>query len=77
MYIDHRIVGDGKQEFALTDMVDVGTYVAQIISDPRTLNRHVFAYTEILSMNDIWDVMAKASGETPLKDYVGRLLGFH
>ncbi|KZF21394.1 isoflavone reductase family protein [Xylona heveae TC161] len=70
IYIDHRIVEDGNQKFALTDMADIGKYVAQIVSDPRTLNRHVFAYTEVLSMNEIWDVMARASGEDPPKDYV-------
>ncbi|KAH6620992.1 isoflavone reductase family protein [Chaetomium sp. MPI-SDFR-AT-0129] len=70
IYIDHPIVGDGSQKFALTDMADIGSYVARIISDPRTLNRHVFAYTEILSMNEIWDSMARVSGETPLRDYV-------
>lgn len=71
-YIDHRIVGDGNQEFALTDMADIGTYVAQIISDPRTLNKCIFVYTEVMSMNEIWDVMTAASGETPPKAYVTR-----
>ena len=45
-------------------------HVAQIIAEPRTINRHVLAYTEVLSMNEIWDVMARASGEEPPKDYV-------
>lgn len=71
-YIDHRIVGDGNQEFALTDMADIGHYVARIISDPRTLNKRVFVYTEVMSMNDIWGVMAAASGETPPKAHVSR-----
>ncbi|KAE8378155.1 isoflavone reductase family protein [Aspergillus bertholletiae] len=68
--IDHRIVGDGNQKFALTDLGDVGKYVARIVADPRTVNRHVFAYTEVMSMNDIWHVMAKVSGEEPVKAYV-------
>ena len=70
IYIDHRIVCDGNVKFALTDMSDIGKYVAQVIADPRTINRRVLAYTEVLSMNEIWDVMAKASGEEPSKDYV-------
>ncbi|CAG8299566.1 unnamed protein product [Penicillium salamii] len=70
IYIDHRIVEDGNQKFALTDMADIGKYVAQIVADPRTINKHVFAYTEVLSMNEMWDTMAVASGETPEKDYV-------
>ncbi|KAJ0323728.1 hypothetical protein COL5a_008087 [Colletotrichum fioriniae] len=64
-YIDHRIVGDGDKRFAISDLNDIGIYVARIISDPRTLNKHVLAYSEILSMNEIWDTMAQASGETP------------
>ncbi|KAI8674610.1 NmrA domain-containing protein [Fusarium keratoplasticum] len=70
IYIDHRIVGDGNQKFGLIDLADIGKYVAQIVSDPRTLNKRVFAYTEALSMNEMWDTMAKASGETPAQDYI-------
>ncbi|KAF2141490.1 uncharacterized protein K452DRAFT_351566 [Aplosporella prunicola CBS 121167] len=70
IYIDHRIVEDGNQKFALMDRDDIGKYVSQIVADPRTLNKRVFAYTEVLSMNEIWEVMALASGETPPKDYV-------
>ncbi|KAF4832086.1 Isoflavone reductase-like protein TP7 [Colletotrichum tropicale] len=69
-YIDHRIVGDGNQKFAITDMADVGKYVAKIIGDDRTINRRVLAYTEVLSINGIWDTMARISGEEPPKDYV-------
>lgn len=39
IYIDHRIVGDEDQKFALTDMADIGKYVAQIVADPRTLSK--------------------------------------
>ncbi|KAE8136424.1 isoflavone reductase family protein [Aspergillus pseudotamarii] len=61
---------DGNQKFALTDIEDVGKYVAQIVADPRTINKHVFAYTEVLSMNEIWDTMARVTGEKPEKEYV-------
>ena len=78
MYIDHRIVEGGNQKFALTDMEDIGKYVAQIVSDPRTLNKHVFAYTDVLTMNEIWDAMMRVSGEAPLKDQVRRSIkSFH
>ncbi|KAH8434299.1 uncharacterized protein LDX57_011945 [Aspergillus melleus] len=69
-YIDHRIVEDGNQEFALTDLADIGKYVAHIVTDPRTINKHVFAYTEMHSMNGIWDTMAGVTGEEPEKNYV-------
>ncbi|KAK3897960.1 hypothetical protein C8A05DRAFT_38461, partial [Staphylotrichum tortipilum] len=68
-YIDDRIVGDGAQPFALTDLRDVGAYVAQIVGDPRTLNRRVFVYTEVLSMNEMWEVMERVSGEEPERGY--------
>lgn len=72
--IDHRIVDDGNQKFALIDRLDIGKYVAQIISDNRTINQHVFVYTELLSMNEIWDTMATISGEEPFREYVSGLL---
>lgn len=75
VYIDHRIVGGGNIKFALTDLSDIGKYVSQVITDPRTINRWVLLYTEVLSMNEIWDVMARASGEEPPKDYVRLTLG--
>ncbi|RSL50397.1 hypothetical protein CEP54_011965 [Fusarium duplospermum] len=62
IYIDHRIVGVGSQKFGLIDLADIGKYIVQIVSDPRTLNKRVFAYTDVLSMNEMWDTMAKASG---------------
>ncbi|KAJ5334644.1 hypothetical protein N7452_007047 [Penicillium brevicompactum] len=68
--IDHRIVDDGNQKFALVDQLDIGRYVACIITDPRTINKRIFAYTEVLSMNEIWNTMAIASGEEPIKDHV-------
>lgn len=43
------IAGDGDVPFALTDLRDVGRYVARIIADPRTLNRMVFAYNEVFT----------------------------
>lgn len=60
-YIDHRIMGDVNVEFDLTDMSGISKYVSQIIADPRNINGRVLAYTEVLSMNEIWDVMARVS----------------
>ncbi|KAL4746839.1 hypothetical protein BDW72DRAFT_197312 [Aspergillus terricola var. indicus] len=39
----------GNVKFAGTDVADIGKYVARIIADPRTLNKHVFAYSEVTS----------------------------
>lgn len=49
--------------FALTDIQDIGRYMAQIITDSRTLNQIVFAYNEIWTQNQIYDLLEKLSGE--------------
>jgi len=55
---------------ALTDVSDVGRYVARIIADPRTLNRMVFAYGEVITANQVSDLVEKVSGEKIQRNYV-------
>ena len=55
------IAGDGNILFALTDLRDIGKYTARSISDPRTLNRMVFAYNEVLTHNQIYDLLERVS----------------
>lgn len=62
------IPGDGTVPIAYTDLADIGTYVAKIIADPRTLNKKVFAYTEVLSTNETTKLMEELSGETVVRD---------
>jgi hypothetical protein len=57
------IPGDGNVPIALTDCRDIGTYTAKIITDPRTLNKSVLAYTEVLTYNQILETARKLSGE--------------
>ncbi|KAJ4286540.1 hypothetical protein N0V90_013240 [Kalmusia sp. IMI 367209] len=64
------IAGDGNVPIALTDLRDVGTFVVRIIFDPRTLNRMVFAYTEVLTHNQIYDLLERVSGESLQRKYV-------
>lgn len=64
------IAGDGNVPIAFTDLRDIGTYVARIISDPRTLNHMVFAYNEVLTHNQMYDVLEKVSGEKLQRKYV-------
>ncbi|KAF7367917.1 Glycoside hydrolase [Mycena sanguinolenta] len=47
----------------LVDLRDIGRFVAHIIKDPRTLNRFVAAYGDVLSENEIFSVMEEVSGE--------------
>ncbi|KAI1775535.1 isoflavone reductase family protein [Hypoxylon cercidicola] len=64
------IPGDGTVPIAYTSLTDVGVYVAKIIADPRTLNRKVFAYTEVLTANQFADLMDELSGEKSKRNYL-------
>lgn len=64
------IAGDGNAPSALTDMRDVGNYTARIIRDPRTLNKMVLVYGEVLSQNQVFDLLENLSGEQLERHYV-------
>ncbi|WQF79284.1 Putative NmrA-like domain, NAD(P)-binding domain superfamily [Colletotrichum destructivum] len=57
------IPGDGSVPSGRTDRRDIGKYVARIIADPRTLNRKVFAYTDLRTHNEVYDTVEQLSGE--------------
>ncbi|KAK3709140.1 hypothetical protein LTR37_011119 [Vermiconidia calcicola] len=59
----HRIPGDGNMPTALTNLRDIGPYIARIIQDDRTLNRMVLVYNEMWTWNQIYDTLEKLSGE--------------
>ena len=67
------IAGDGNTPCAFTDLHDVGRWVARIIADPRTLNRMIFAYNAVLTMNQVYDTLEVASGEKVDRNYVSLL----
>lgn len=48
----------------MTDLRDVGRYVARIVADPRTLNKIVFAYSELATQNQVYNLLEELSGET-------------
>ncbi|SPJ81735.1 related to Isoflavone reductase homolog P3 [Fusarium torulosum] len=64
------IVGDGNVLSALTDLRDVGKYVARIIADPQTLSRSVFAYSELWTQNQIYDLLERLSQENIKRNHV-------
>lgn len=64
------IPGDGNIPNALTDVDDVGRYVALVIADSRTLNKMVFAHNEEMTANKAYDVMEEISGEKIQRNYV-------
>ncbi|KAF5247417.1 hypothetical protein FAUST_835 [Fusarium austroamericanum] len=54
---------DGSHASAITDLRDVGKYVAKIITDERTLNKYVFAYNEVWTQEQIHSHLEKVTGE--------------
>ncbi|KAI1083382.1 isoflavone reductase family protein [Whalleya microplaca] len=63
-------IGDGKVPIAYTDLSDIGLYVAKIITDPRTLNKKVFAYTEVRTLTQAVELMEELSGEKVVRNYL-------
>ncbi|KAF4425276.1 hypothetical protein F53441_14159 [Fusarium austroafricanum] len=69
----HTIIGaDGNVPYAVTDLADVGKYVARIIADPRTLNKMVLAYGEVTTQNKVWGYVEEFTGETIPRKYLSK-----
>lgn len=67
-----EIFGTGEQKSALTDLRDVGRYVARIVQDERTINKYVLCYNETHSQLDSYALMEGLSGEAIPRDFVSR-----
>ncbi|KAI9711846.1 MAG: hypothetical protein M1820_001991 [Bogoriella megaspora] len=63
------ITGDGKAPNLLTDLRDIGRYVARIIKDDRTLNKFVITWSDELSQNEIFALLEELSGENIERKY--------
>ncbi|KAJ7676845.1 hypothetical protein DFH06DRAFT_1466225 [Mycena polygramma] len=59
----NTIHAGGTAPTMLTDLRDIGPFVARIIKDPRTLNRAVFTYSDVLSENEIFEIVEEMTGE--------------
>lgn len=57
------IHGDGTAPKILTDLRDIGRFVARIILDDRTINRYVYTAGDVLSENEIYRIAEEVSGE--------------
>jgi len=64
------LIIDGNTPSALTDVRDIGTYVAALIADPRTLNKYVLAYNEVWTFNDVYHKLEELSGEEIPRNYI-------
>ncbi|KAK7455636.1 isoflavone reductase [Colletotrichum acutatum] len=69
-YCTTRVIGDGKTRWALTNNRDIGNLVSRIIADQRTLNKMVFAYGEVMTQNEAFDILEKVSGETVYREFI-------
>lgn len=70
MLTNQKIALDGNVPSALTDLRDIGRYVARIITDARALNKKVFAYSEVFTQNQVYNLVEELSGETLERKYV-------
>ncbi|KAF4767107.1 hypothetical protein HAV15_009814 [Penicillium sp. str.  len=60
---NNNIHGDGTAPNLLTDLRDIGRFVARIIGDDRTLNKYVYTYGDILTEKEIYRIAEELSGE--------------
>jgi hypothetical protein len=65
-----EIHANGNKPTMITDLRDIGRFVALIIKDSRTLNHSVFAYGDVLSENEIFELVESLSGEKIERKYV-------
>lgn len=61
---------DGEAPNLLTDLRDVGHFVARIVADERTLNRYVFTWGAVVTENEVYAIMEEVSGEKLERKYV-------
>ncbi|KAE9368833.1 NAD(P)-binding protein [Stipitochalara longipes BDJ] len=64
------ILGEGNMKTALTDLRDIGPYVAKIITDARTVNKYIFCYGELLSQEELFAKMEELSDENIERKYI-------
>lgn len=69
------IPGNGKVLSAFTDARDVGKFVVKTMVDPRTINKSVFCYSEMMSMNQVYDVLDRTTGQEYDRNYVCQPIG--
>ncbi|KAF5258064.1 hypothetical protein FOXYS1_11385 [Fusarium oxysporum] len=59
-----KLVENGNHASSITDLRDVGKYVARIIADDRTINKSVFVYNETRTQEEIFRLLETISGES-------------
>ncbi|KAJ9364962.1 isoflavone reductase family protein [Paecilomyces variotii] len=67
---DNNIHAGGNAPNILTDLRDIGRFVARIIADERTLNKYVYTWGDVLTENEIFSIVEELSGEKIDRNYV-------
>ncbi|KAF9020775.1 NAD-P-binding protein [Hymenopellis radicata] len=62
-FITKTYVGDRQQKTLYIDVNSIGTFVARILADPRTLNQTVIAYDGEANLDEVYPVANRISGE--------------
>ncbi|KAL1705266.1 hypothetical protein EV121DRAFT_203871 [Schizophyllum commune] len=65
--ITRQYPGKGDAPVALTDLHNIGTYVARVLQDERTLNQRVFIWEDEATLDEAWKIAEKTFGEEILK----------
>jgi nucleoside-diphosphate-sugar epimerase len=73
-FIKNLIPGDGNMKTNVVDPESVGTIVARILADPRTVDRRVMASETAMSFNEMFDTAEALAGEKIKRKYVCHML---
>ena len=57
------VYGTGETRNLLTNLNHIGTWVAKIIADPRTLNQSVIIWEDEVLQKDAHEIGARVSGD--------------
>ncbi|KAH9858863.1 NAD-P-binding protein [Lenzites betulinus] len=61
--LTYMLHGTGTQKFLVTDLADIGVYVARILADPRTLNQAVIVWEDEVTELQVHEIGERESGE--------------
>ncbi|KAL5884442.1 hypothetical protein ACKVWC_003414 [Pyricularia oryzae] len=59
----NHIPGDGNVRVSFADLTAVGDKVARIFADPRTVNKYVHMYDEVMTHHQVLEILEDVSGE--------------
>ncbi|KAL1759433.1 hypothetical protein FB107DRAFT_287665 [Schizophyllum commune] len=61
--VTRQLTGKSSQPLAVTDLRHIGTYVARVLQDERTLNKRVFLWEDVTTLDEAWKIAEETFGE--------------